>query len=77
MLEEARTWAKEIFYVGCDNPNTVKVQFHHRPDCHIVYLDGPPAYNKTGPVFGAAWNLPIKDARPMAQVIEHGVPKKK
>ena len=36
-------------------------------DCHIVYLDGPPAYNKTGPVFGAAWNLPLTEARPMAQ----------
>lgn len=35
-------------------------------DCHIVYLDGPPAYNKTGPVYGAAWNLHMKEARPMA-----------
>ncbi len=39
-------------------------------DCHIVYLDGPPVYNKTGPVFGAAWNYPLRDARPMAQVVQ-------
>ena len=37
-------------------------------DCRIVYLDGPPAFEKSGPVFGAAWNLPLKEARPMAQV---------
>jgi len=24
-------------------------------------------YNKTGPVFGAAWNMHLQDARPMAQ----------
>ncbi len=36
-------------------------------DCHIVYLDGPPAYNKTGPVFNSAWNMPLVEARPMSQ----------
>ena len=40
---------------------------HHSNDCHIVYLDGPPAFNKTGPVFGASWNLPFHEARPIAQ----------
>ena len=35
--------------------------------CHIVYLDGPPFYDGTGPVFGSAWNKPIKEARPMMQ----------
>ena len=36
-------------------------------NCHIVYLDGPPAFNKTGPVFGAAWNWPYTEGRPIAQ----------
>ena len=54
-------------------PDNIKLQiiiktFHSRSaDCHIVYLDGPPVYSKTGPVFGAAWNIHLQDARPMAQ----------
>ena len=39
-----------------------------KDDCHIVYLDGPPAFNKTGPVFGSAWFKPITEARPEGQV---------
>ena len=46
----------------------VAASIHFRTkDCHIVYLDGPPAFSKTGPVFGAAWNLAYKEGRPMAQ----------
>ena len=38
-------------------------------NCQIVYLDGPPAYEKTGPVFGSVWNglLQGEARRPMAQ----------
>ena len=45
--------------------------FHRTKDCHVVYLDGPPAYNKTGPVFGAVWTgikgQKYQEARPMTQ----------
>ena len=39
-----------------------------KADCHIVYLDGPPSFNKTGPIFGSAWYKKVKEARPEAQV---------
>ena len=47
---------------------TFSLSLSSKDECHIIYLDGPPSYNKTGPVFGSAWYKPVKEARPEAQV---------
>merc|ERR1719481_1519838 len=35
--------------------------------CHIVYLDGPPSYKATGPVYDAVWLGPFNQSRPIQQ----------
>ena len=58
------SWLTYCIWV-CRNGNTSE-------NCQIVYLDGPPAYEKTGPVFGSVWNGILfqgepEPRRPMAQ----------
>ena len=35
--------------------------------CHIVYLDGSPAFPATGPVYDAVWLGPFNQSRPIQQ----------
>merc|ERR1719234_2580360 len=35
--------------------------------CHLVYLNGGPAYPATGPVFGVHWSGPFMEGRPIQQ----------
>ena len=35
--------------------------------CHIVYLDGPPSYPATGPVYDSVWRGPFNQSRPIQQ----------
>ena len=36
-------------------------------NCHIVYLDGPPSYGATGPVFDRNWSGGFQQSRPIQQ----------
>ena len=40
---------------------------HKNHTCHIVYLDGSPAYPATGPVYDAVWLGPFNESRPIQQ----------
>ena len=39
----------------------------HNKTCHIVYLDGPPSYPPTGPVYDSVWPGPFNQSRPIQQ----------